>query len=329
MSVPPSPEINDSVIGQANPNHTDASLSDTASSTKQLDIGSPDGNVAATNQSTLRLCVLGSGSGGNCTVVMLGERAMLLDAGFGPITTRQRLLSARVNPNCVEAICVTHFDRDHFRPTWISTMVQRRIRLIVHQWHADELYRLPGGTRLLDADLVTVIGDEGCTPLPGITATGVRLPHDHKGTTGYHLDSPFGTIGYATDLGCVPPALIQRFIGVDLLAIECNYDPDMQRRSGRPMVLKRRIMGRAGHLSNRQAFDAVKEIVDRSPPGQPQRIVLLHRSRQCNCPNLVQSVFNEDPRIGPYIIQTDQRRRTPWIPITPGTRPMKQLGLFG
>src|SRR5690606_19463555 len=124
-----------------------------------------DGEIhPSVTKSGLRVCVLGSGSGGNSTLVTLGQHAMLLDAGFGPNTTRTRLLSARFNLNNIQAICVTHFDTDHFRPTWIRTMVQRRIRLFVHEWHADELYRLVGGTRLLDADLVTVFGREPFTP---------------------------------------------------------------------------------------------------------------------------------------------------------------------
>ncbi len=333
MSTSSEPQFRAGFIGQGPHEAADFAVgAPITGSLQPLSIATPaDAGFTSTSQPTrpqLRVCVLGSGSGGNSTVIMLGERGMLIDAGFGPRTTRHRLLSARVPLDAIEAICVTHFDRDHFRPTWISTMLQQRIRLLVHAWHEDELYHVPGGTRLIDAGLVTIIGSDGCEPLPGISATCIRLPHDHKGTTAFHLESEFGSIGFATDLGCVPPALIERFIGVDLLAIECNYDPEMQRRSSRPLSLKRRIMGKAGHLSNRQAFEAVRQIVDRSPPGQPQKIVLLHRSRQCNCPHLVQSVFDEDPRIGPYVIQTDQRRRTPWITVTPGARPMKQLGLF-
>jgi len=208
-------------------------------------------------------------------------------------------------------------------------MLQQRIRLLMHAWHADDLHRVPGGTRLLDADLVTVFNGESFSPIEGVTASALRLRHDHKGTTGYHLSCASGSIGYATDLGCVPGELIERFAGVDLLAIESNYDPHMQMRSSRPMMLKRRIMGGAGHLSNREAFDAVRAIVDCSPPDSLRHIVLLHRSRQCNCPRLIQALFNEDPRIGPYVVQTDQRRRTPWLTVTSGVKPVKQIGLFG
>ncbi|NJL31128.1 MAG: hypothetical protein HC898_05580 [Phycisphaerales bacterium] len=111
------------------------------------------------------------------------------------------------------------------------------------------------------------------------------MPHDDKGTIGYRIDSPGGSIGFATDLGRVPEPLIELFTaqgGVDLLAIESNYDPVMQRTSSRPWFLKQRIMGGHGHLSNQQAFELARTIVQQSHPGKPARIVLLHRSQQCN-----------------------------------------------
>jgi hypothetical protein len=56
--------------------------------------------------------------------------------------------------------------------------------------------------------------------------------------------------------------LIDRFCELDLLAIESNYDPKMQVESPRPWFLKQRIMGGRGHLSNEQAFAAVRAVLD-------------------------------------------------------------------
>ena len=40
---------------------------------------------------SLSMCVLGSGSSGNATVVRTSQGAILIDAGFGPRATAQRL----------------------------------------------------------------------------------------------------------------------------------------------------------------------------------------------------------------------------------------------
>jgi hypothetical protein len=122
--------------------------------------------------------------------------------------------------------------------------------------------------------------------------------------------------GFATDLGRVPAHLIERFEGVNLVALESNYDPEMQRGSDRPWFLKERIMGGRGHLSNEQAFAAVKAILDQCERGRrrlPDHIVLLHRSRQCNCPKIVRGVFERDERIARRLVLAEQYSRTEWL----------------
>ena len=157
--------------------------------------------------------------------------------------------------------------------------------------------------------------------LDAIDAAGglaVALPHDEAGSHGFVMECAGFRVGYATDLGRVPGELIERFCGVDVLAIESNYDPYMEENSPRPYYLKQRIMGGSGHLSNEQALAAVQAILDRTaatcgPDKLPRHIVLLHRSRQCNCPKLVQRMFAGDPRIAPVLTLTHQHERTPWL----------------
>ena len=259
------------------------------------------------------LCVLGSGSGGNCTIIRLRDQAVIIDLGFGPRTTVKRLGQAGFSLDHIKSVCLTHLDQDHFRPHWMATLLGRRIRVHLHRWHLDQWLTLPGAEAMVEAELVSVFEDEPFEPAAGLKISPIHLAHDQKGTIGFLVESDFGRIGYATDLGHVPPELIERFAGVDVLAIESNYDPPMQLKSPRPLFLKRRIMGHAGHLSNEQAFEAVTRIIDRSPPGRPGHVVLLHRSRQCNCPEIVRRLFSQDKRIAERLTLSEQRRRTRWL----------------
>lgn len=261
---------------------------------------------------TLNLCVLGSGSGGNCTVIQYRDQAMLLDAGLGPVTISRRLGQAKSSLQQIKAIVITHLDQDHFRPTWINTMVGWRIPLYLHAWHMDDLKRSPHATPLITSGLVREF-TEKFNPLPNLDFQPVHLRHDSQGTFGYRIDSDHGSIGFATDLGHVPDALIQQFTNVDILALEANYDPQMQQASTRPERLKRRIMGSAGHLSNEQAFQAIQRIDRRSSPGQPGHVLLLHRSQQCNTEEKVREVFAQDPALASRVTLTQQRRRTRWF----------------
>ena len=134
------------------------------------------------------------------------------------------------------------------------------------------------------------------------------------------IDGFGGRVGYATDLGRVTDELVERFDGVGVLAIESNYDRRMQLESPRPAFLKGRIMGGRGHLSNDQALDAVRRVLDRcgaTGSRPPQHVVLLHRSRQCNCPELLRRHFSRDARIAPRLVLAEQHTRTPWLAAGP------------
>lgn len=266
---------------------------------------------------TVRVCVLGSGSGGNATVVRYGDHALLIDAGFGPRTTAARLAQAKTDLDRIRAICLTHFDRDHFRPSWIRTILERRILLFLHRWHEPDLLRIRGGRDVIDAGLTHCFDGEPFEPLPGVTATTQRLQHDRQGTIGYRLDTPGGVVGYATDLGHAPPALVEHFAGVDILCLECNYDERMTIHSSRPSFVNRRNLSDSGHLSNEQSFEAVRAIAAASPAGNPQHVVLMHRSSQCNHPTKVRRVFERDTVLSRRVCLAEQRRRTRWFAARP------------
>jgi phosphoribosyl 1,2-cyclic phosphodiesterase len=181
--------------------------------------------------------------------------------------------------------------------------------------------------------LVVPFDDQPFEPVPGVTARALRVAHDRTGSHAFVFAADGHSIGCATDLGMVPEALIRHFCGIDILAIESNYDPQMQAASGRPVFLQNRITGGAGHLSNAQALSAVSAVFDRCQRHRqtlPGQVVLLHRSRQCNCPVLLNRLFSVDPRWAGRVTLTEQFTATPWI--KPAQRPPlrgEQLMLFG
>ncbi len=293
---------------------------------------------------SLELCVLGSGSGGNSTVVRAAWGVFLLDAGFGPRVTEQRLDAVGLRVADVAAIVLTHLDSDHFNGHWLLTILKQGIRVHVARRHLKAFMRLPEvrdivaslEKRRYPADALerlVVPFDDGLEPVRGVRLEVLPLAHDSTGSHGFVMDADGYRVGFATDLGQVPDVLIEKFCGVDLLAIESNYDHDMEVRSSRPYYLKQRIMGGAGHLSNDQAFEAVRAILDRTreacgPDRLPRHIVLLHRSRECNCPKLLRRLFASDPRIAPILTLTQQHEATGWLSARrPRTQQAEQLAL--
>jgi hypothetical protein len=71
-------------------------------------------------------------------------------------------------------------------------------------------------------------------------------------------------------------------------------------------------MGGRGHLSNLQALTAIRKLLDRTRR-LPDHIVLLHRSQECNCPDLVRELFSNDRRIASRLTLAQQHERSPWL----------------
>ncbi len=257
---------------------------------------------------SLELCILASGSAGNAAIIRSPTGVVLIDAGIGPRTLAKRLDGTGVRPADISALCLTHLDGDHFSPRWASTLRRLNIRVYCHANKVDDL-------ALCVPDLVPLIRPfnvDPFSPTEGLTCDPIHFAHDRLGSHGFVVDGFGYRIGYATDLGHVPRHFFDRFRDLDCIALESNYDPKMQADSARPSFLKRRITGGHGHLSNPQALSAIRKLLDRARQ-LPDHIVLLHRSQECNCPELVRELFSTDQRIAPRLTLAQQHERSPWL----------------
>jgi phosphoribosyl 1,2-cyclic phosphodiesterase len=284
---------------------------------------------------SLELCILASGSGGNCSALRSPNGTLLIDAGIGPRTFAKRAAGTGLTLDSVRAVCLTHLDHDHFSLRWVRTLVAKQIRVYCDGRRIDELMRSVFGppelVQAFEALLVPFDASQAFSPIDGVQMHSIPLAHDQMGSHGFVIEGFGVRIGYATDLGRVPQRLIDRFCDLDMLAIESNYDPQMQMGSTRPWYLKNRIMGGSGHLSNAQALQAIRMILDRCEQRatrMPAHIVLLHRSRECNCPDLLRKLFCEDPRIAKRLTLAEQFDRTDWLrPINVQASVGQQLAL--
>lgn len=250
--------------------------------------------------------VLGSGSGGNCSVVCVGrggvQRLILIDLGLSARRTKRLLAEDGLGLNDIDAVLLTHLDHDHWRLGWIGALPES-VPVYLHGRHlgwGSHLGILPRSARGFEGDF-----ELAC----GARVRPVLLDHDELGVASYRFEFPNGcSLGFATDVGRVTDRLIGHLRGVGVLAIESNYCRDMQVDSGRPWSLKRRIMGGRGHLSNAETARAVGGI-------GPRHVVFLHLSRQCNRADLV-----ADLHAGAEYEYTiaDQHRPTRWVAIVPG-----------
>ena len=107
------------------------------------------------------------------------------------------------------------------------------------------------------------------------------IPHDAEDPVGYTMFDGKSKISIATDLGCIPEKLCQIMKNSDIVLLESNHDVQMVKDGTYPQVLKKRILGNYGHLSNHIAGNFLSTII--SP--KLKHVFLGHLSPENNTPH--------------------------------------------
>ncbi len=227
----------------------------------------------------MRFASLGSGSGGNGTLVEWAGGTLLLDCGFSAREAEQRMARLGCRAADLSAILVTHEHTDHIRGV---AALARRHRLPVYitqgTWQSRDMGQLP------DLRLIA-----GYAPfeLAGLQVTPVAVPHDAREPAQYVFEGDGRRLGILTDLGSITPHVESSYQSCDALVLEANHDPQMLAGGVYPPRLKQRVGGPWGHLSNRQAADLLSRLDTR----RLQHLVVAHISRQNNSPALAEAVL--------------------------------------
>jgi len=259
------------------------------------------------------LCVLASGSRGNCSVLVVPDggtrRVILIDAGLSPRRTRLLLDQFGIDLWEVDAIMLTHLDMDHAHAGW-AKVKDLRAPFYIHGKHRGRAERL--GL----AHHHTTVFRESFEIGRRIHVEPALLEHDTLGVVVFRMSiegvpGRRAVLSYATDVGRPSETLARQIEDADTLAIESNYCPRLQARSDRPEFLKRRIMGGAGHLSNEQCLELVRH-------ASPRRdVVCLHLSQKCNDPDLVRSMHADAEY---RLTLSSQHEPTDWVWLHPTER---------
>jgi phosphoribosyl 1,2-cyclic phosphodiesterase len=280
---------------------------------------------------TAHLTILASGSSGNAALLHDGSSGVLIDCGLGPRLLGYRLAAVGLKWSNVTAAVLTHTHGDHWNRLTVQQLVRLRIPFYAHQRHHADLTEIsPEHQSVREHGLLRSF-EAGVPfePAGGITARPVPVPHDSDPTFAFRFDGSGWAVGFASDLGSGTPELVRAFAGVDVMALEFNHDEEIERTSGRPPHLIARVLGRNGHLSNRQAAELSRDIISRGR-SRLRSLVQLHLSRHCNRHDLARAVgaqtlaavaptarlwtASQDIPCGPIPVQ---RMRGPDAPVTP------------
>lgn len=238
---------------------------------------------------SIYFCILGSGSKGNAALLKTPGAHILIDAGFSPQELEQRMLGTGVSWESLDAIVLTHLHADHFKRTCFKYCAKHNVEFICHERHAGRFETFGSFKQLRRLGLIRTYADALISLAGHIRIQPVLIPHDSPPTFGFRIeiDTPNGMsrMAYFADFGECDDVIAETMYGVDLLALEFNHDEHMQLKSDRHPALIQRVMSSGGHLSNRQAADVFRRILESGHPA-PKTLVQIHLSRECNSAEL-------------------------------------------
>lgn len=227
----------------------------------------------------MRFASLGSGSGGNATVIGFGDTYLLVDCGFSMREAQRRLERLGMCLSRVTALLVTHEHGDHVRGV---PLLARRFSIPVFMTAGtleSRNYGYMPDVRLIRAGNAFQIG--------GMEILPVAVAHDAREPVQYIFRHDSRSLGVLTDLGSFDDQLLAAYSGCDGLLLEANHDPLLLAQGPYPATLKRRVAGPWGHLSNHQAA----ELLSRLDTSRLRHLVVGHISRKNNSLLLAQNAL--------------------------------------
>ena len=252
----------------------------------------------------MRIASLGSGSGGNATLVEAAGTRLLIDCGFSLRELSARAARRGFDLASLDAVLVTHEHGDHANGV---AALARRHKLPVYLTHgtasADRLAGCPNQCHF-NADSSFSIG--------AIAVDAVAVPHDAREPVQYRLRHEKFCVGVLTDLGSITAHVRSAFGACDLLVLEFNHDREMLRSGPYPPPLKARVGGDWGHLSNAQSL----QLLAAADLQRLQWLVVAHVSEQNNARGCVEALVEEHlPELMPRMCWADQDTGFDWLPL--------------
>lgn len=225
-----------------------------------------------------KFCPLFSSSTGNSIYIGSGDDSLLIDAGMTAKQLEQALWNIGADADNISNIFITHEHNDHVKGLKVFSK-KHKIRAVMTQGTYEALSRTDALENVEECCIITPDGvDLGC-----MLVKAFGTSHDSKESCGYTVEMANGRkVAVATDLGIMTDTVFDAIKGADLVMLESNHDVNMLQCGGYPYILKRRILGVKGHLSN----DACAETVAKLIKTGTTRFFLGHLSRENNLPQL-------------------------------------------
>lgn len=234
----------------------------------------------------LKFCSLYSGSSGNSLFVENNNTKILVDAGVSGKKIVEALDSINVKPEEIDAILVTHEHSDHVQS--LGTFSKKfDIPVYANSKTWSQIPKEIG--KIGKKNIFTFKTSEDFT-IGDLVIHPFKTPHDAIESCGFNIYDGKTKMSIATDLGHVTPEIQDCLKGSKFILLESNYEPEVLRLCSYPYLLKSRIAGPNGHLSNNMAGETISSLIESGLA----TVMLGHLSKESNFPEMAyETVLSE------------------------------------
>ena len=227
----------------------------------------------------MRIINLASGSKGNSTFVEYGETKILIDVGLNEKNLSEALSEIGEKLSDIKAAVITHEHIDHIRA--LESLAKKyEIDFFIEAAVTES----PAIKKIAfkDGKLHKILFDK--FKIFDIEILPFPISHDALSPVGFTLNvsGSKSRVSFLTDLGVVTETVKNSVKESKMIFIESNYDENMLFGGKYPYLLKRRIAGEKGHLSNSQSLELAKYLFDHGT----KCFILSHLSENNNTPEI-------------------------------------------
>lgn len=229
----------------------------------------------------LKFISFGSGSSGNCYMLMTPTDGLLIDIGVGLRGLKKHLKDYGLSMSQVHHVLITHDHADHIKSVGsfskdyqVPVYATEKVHEGINKNYSVQQKILSEQKCFVEKGKTIQIGEFMVTPF--------AVPHDSSDNVGYMIEAEGVVFCIITDAGCVTDEMKPYISKANYLVIEANHDEEMVKSGPYPQFLKGRIISQTGHLSNRSCGLALVENMTENL----RHVWLCHLSEENNHPEL-------------------------------------------
>ncbi|MBB6275527.1 MBL fold metallo-hydrolase [Porphyromonas circumdentaria] len=233
---------------------------------------------------------MASGSSGNCYYLGCDDGGIIIDAGVSLRSLTKTLSTEGIAlAGHVMGVLLTHEHADHIKGLG-KLLKAHHLPVFASEPTLDAIRNSSYHGYMLDgAKQITI---EQFTPftVAGFTIEPFCVPHDSACNMGYHIYRGEFAFTLITDAGHITEAMYHYARKAKYLVLEANYDPTMLRLGRYSAILKARVAGPRGHLSNIESAQMLQTVYH----DEMQHVWLCHLSHENNHPELCYKTFEQE-----------------------------------